>query len=365
MSDIIVKKAKREPQPRARAPAALLAGALAAAAAALWLGAAAVWPQSWFGALLPRADDAAHTAQRFDAIEQRLAQLPQLQTDARAMRQMQTQLGEMQTRMDALRDALQKLDAQTKTDLAENARNTRELAAAQTEWRARFEQGAERYRLLEVEHLLALAVQRLHFETEPQLALRALRLGAQRLGAVPGAQFNAARAALAADIDALSRYPQADQEKLLRELGELAAQIESLPFPKINAPPKPTPRESSAEESWWRAFGKDVLADIANMVQVETDGDELPLTAAQKNITRARAQTMLDTAALALLRGRYGSFASQVQTAHAFIEKHFARESPQTRALLIELASLQARAPSPPPDISRSLQVLREAMRAQ
>ena len=350
-------------------PVALLAAVISVASALL---AGAALRPDLFGRFAPgggeraaAGEQRAQLAERLGEVERQLGELPdpraafaeELENIERAERELR---GEMET----LRDALLRDQSANQLERAERERELRAVTDALADLRAQILRGADRYRLAEIEHLLLLARRQLQFAGDAERAARALALAEQRLARFSGAAYRPVRAALAADIAALANYAAVDSGELLRELSRLAGEVDELPFADPAAPPAAAPAAPERDSSWWRALVRDVVADISSLVRIDTGAARAPLTPELRRALRERAKLMLESAGLALLRGRGELYASRLQDAHAHISENFDAGAPRSRAFLAELGALSARAPSAPPDISAALQILRETMRA-
>ncbi|MGR3984945.1 MAG: uroporphyrinogen-III C-methyltransferase [Gammaproteobacteria bacterium] len=372
---------KKETRARAigRARPSALPGALAAAAmfvglAGVLLGGAALWPESLPGRMIEtgaaRERDAAarqrmQLAERLEEVEQRVEALPDPRAAfAREFEDIERSERALRIQLENLRDTLQRDQAAGELERADSEREIRALTAALAGLRAQILRGADHFRLAEVEHLLLLARRQLQFAGDAALAARALELAEQRLEHFPDPAYQPARIALAADIAALAAHTEADTGALLRALAGLVNEVDALPLPDPGERPVAAPVTPQQGENWWRVLLRDVFADLSSLVQIDTAAESAPLTPELRRVMRERAKLLLESAALALLRGRGGLYALRLQAAHDHIYANFDADAVRVHAFLAELEALSARAPSPPPDISAALQILREAMRA-
>ncbi|MGR3914132.1 MAG: uroporphyrinogen-III C-methyltransferase [Gammaproteobacteria bacterium] len=383
MAEPTIKKETPARKRIRRARSSALPGALAAAAmliglAGALLGAAALWPGGWLGGVVQsgaaRERIAAgaqrmQLATRLDQIEQRVDALPDPRAAfAREFEDIERARRVLRIQLETLRDTLQRDQAAGELERAESGREVRALTAALADLRAQTLRGADRFRLAEVEHLLLLARRQLQFAGDAALALRALELAEQRLEHFPGAAYRPVRIALAADIAALAAHTESaagktDTGALLRALAELVTEADALPLPDPAAPPPALTLTPQPGESWWRALRRDVFADLASLVRIDNAAARAPLTPELRRAMRERAKLILESAVLALLRGRGDLYALRLQAAHAHVSATFAADELRVRAFLAELEALSARAPVRPPDIASALQILRETMR--
>lgn len=337
------------------------------------------------GEIRPRlAGESTAAGARFDAVETRLrAQADAAaQNDARDARlaarleQIEAGLG----RLDAAAAQAAADDAQAQAAAQQRARAMRELTDAVAALRAdaaRRDRGA--WHVAEAEHLLVIANQRLQLGGDAALARRALALADERLRRAADPALTAARARIAEEIAALDQAARVDAAGVLHKLAALARAADALPLAG-DALTAPAAQPSTAGESntvaaaesttvaaadsaGWLAAGKNLLADLGGLVQVETiDADAPPiLPAGTRALIRANAALILQAAQAAFLRGDGAVYAERMAAAADWVSAYFT-DSAATRDWLAQLQALAAVSPAPAwPDISGSLRALRAA----
>lgn len=323
------------------------------------------------------ADDG---GQRLDAIEQRLAaqadvggRVGQLETrierseaafDAR-LRQWR---GELSERQAAAADREQAMLSEMR-GLADSVAALRADSARQ--------RNTDTWRLAEVEHLLVTANQRLQLAGDVQLARRALSLADNRLRDLPDPALAPVRGLIADEIVALDQVAGVDVAGTLHALAALSRAVGRLPLAgdalagldagAVPPPPAAPPAAESPSEqaNGWLAAGRNLLADLGAMVQVETReaGPPRPILSAEmRAMIHAKTRLILESSQLAFMRGEGGVYAERMAAAAAWVTENFDAESAAVRAWLSQLSRLAAVTPEVElPDISRSLRALREA----
>jgi len=377
------KSRRKRRRPTAAVPAPANSGggrlALVIAVAALAAGAYLLYQSEIKPYIDGTADDGGQ--QRLDAIEQRLAaqadiggRVGQLETrlhrseaafDAR-LRQWR---GELSERQAAAANREQALRSEVR-ELADSVAVLRADAASKRH--------TDTWRLAEVEHLLVIANQRLQLAGEVQLARRALSLADNRLRDIADPALTPVRGLIAAEMVALDQVASVDVagtlhalEALSRAVGQLPLAGDALAGIDAGAVPPPRPAAAQAAQSrpeqpnGWLAAGRNLLADLGAMVQVETReaGPPRPILSAEmRAMIQARTRLILESSQLAFMRGEGGVYAERTAAAAAWVADNFDAESAAVRAWLSQLSQLAAVAPEAQlPDISRSLRALREA----
>ncbi|MDD9857374.1 MAG: uroporphyrinogen-III C-methyltransferase [Gammaproteobacteria bacterium] len=378
------KSRRRRRRPTAATPAPANSGggrrALAIALVALAASAYLVYQSEIKPYIDGTADDGGQQ-QRLDAMEQRLA----AQADVGA------RVGRLETRLDGSEAAFDARLRQWRGELSE-----RQAAAADREQAmlsevrgladsvaslradAAGKRDADTWRLAEVEHLLVIANQRLQLAGDVQLARRALSLADNRLRDIPDPALAPVRGLIADEIVALDQAATVDVAGTLHALAALSRAAGQLPLAGdalvgigAGAVPPPRPAAPQAAQSppqqadGWLAAGRNLLADLGAMVQVETReaGPPRPILSAEmRAMIYARTRLILESSQLAFMHGEGGVYAERTAAAAAWVTDNFDAESAAVRAWLAQLSRWAAVTPEVElPDISRSLRALREA----
>jgi len=253
-------------------------------------------------------------------------------------------------------------------------------AVAQLQIDAARDAGA--WRLAEAEHLLIIANQRLQLGGDVAVARRALALADDILRDLADPGLAAARGFIAEEVAALEQAARVDVAGVLHRLAALARQVDALPLAgevRVGATAASTVTDATVTDTgtvtdstvtdtvadgWWAA-GKTLLADLGDLVQVESiDADAPPplLPAETRALIRANAALLVEAAGLAFLRADAAVYAERMQAAGAWVTAHFDANADATRDWQARRAALAAAPVAAQwPDISRSLRALRAA----
>jgi len=256
-------------------------------------------------------------------------------------------------------------------------------AVAQLQIDAARDAGA--WRLAEAEHLLIIANQRLQLGGDVAVARRALALADDILRDLADPGLAAARGFIAEEVAALEQAARVDVAGVLHRLAALARQVDALPLAgevQVGATAASTVTDATVTDAtvadtvtdatvtdtvadgWWAA-GKTLLADLGDLVQVESiDADAPPplLPAETRALIRANAALLVEAAGLAFLRADAAVYAERMQAAGAWVTAHFDANADATRDWQARRAALAAAPVAAQwPDISRSLRALRAA----
>jgi len=252
-------------------------------------------------------------------------------------------------------------------------------AVAQLQIDAARDAGA--WRLAEAEHLLIIANQRLQLGGDVAVARRALALADDILRDLADPGLAAARGFIAEEVTALEQAARVDVAGVLHRLAALARQVDALPLAggvRVGATAASTVTDATVTDAtvtdstvtdtvadgWWAA-GKTLLADLGDLVQVESiDADAPPplLPAETRALIRANAALLVEAAGLAFLRADAAVYAERMQAAGAWVTAHFDANADATRDWQARRAALAAAPVAAQwPDISRSLRALRAA----
>ena len=179
---------------------------------------------------------------------------------------------------------------------------------------------ATRLLLIETDALFAIAQDQLVMSGDREPAVRAWRRALQRLSALAGAEFDNLKAIAKAELDTLQAFKPPDIALQVRRLYEIADEIEQWPVP--GAQPRQNANPELRDAGW-----RDRLGNVLDsLVQVEKMGSEFPKRE-EIELARERIPTMLQTAALALLRSRPELARGVVEESTAFARRVFATDS--------------------------------------
>ena len=259
------------------------------------------------------------------------------------------------------------------------------LSDAVAALRAEFGRSVDRWSLEEVERLMVIANQRLQLAADTKLAGSALKLADSRLRKLVDADpaLGPVRKMLADEIASLDNVATVDVAGTLNALSALSRSVDDLP---LAGDVKGIGVDSAAVEeveeervstdpadddsSLWAA-GKNFLADLGALVQVERDDKSLApiLSVELRLMVFEKTKLILESCQLAFLREqgreqgreRGDVYASRMAAAKNWVTANFDTESAAVDAWLERWAVLAAVSPEAElPDISASLRALRE-----
>jgi len=216
----------------------------------------------------------------------------------------------------------------------------------------------------EAEYYLVIANSELTLTRDFATAATALELADGRLAEIGNPALASVRDAIAGELLALRSLRLPDVEGIVFSLGRLASRVDELPL-RADLPPNLAPETDPALEAepglgrLWLAI-KGTLLDL---VRIERRDDPVPqaLSAAERVLARRRLEIELELARIAALRADQQAFTSGLETAIELLRSDFDAAAPDVegaRALLVQLRSFDV--DPEPPDISRSLNLLRE-----
>ena len=260
------------------------------------------------------------------------------------------------------------------------------LSDAVAALRAEFGRSVDRWSLEEVERLMVIANQRLQLAADTVLAGNALKLADSRLRKLVDADpaLGPVRKMLADEIASLDNVAVVDVAGTLNALSALSRSVDDLP---LAGDVKGTGADSAAAEdeaedesssadpadddsSLWAA-GKNFLADLGALVQVERDDKSLApiLSVELRLMVFEKTKLILESCQLAFLREqgreqgreRGDVYGARMEAAKNWVTANFDTESAAVDAWLERWAVLAAVSPEVElPDISASLRALRE-----
>ena len=248
------------------------------------------------------------------------------------------------------------------------------LSDAVAALRAEFGRSVDRWSLEEVERLMVIANQRLQLAADTELAGNALKLADSRLRKLVDADpaLGPVRKMLADEIASLDNVATVDVAGTLNALSALSRSVDDLPLAgdvkDAGVDSAAVEEESSsadpaaADSSLWAA-GKNFLADLGALVQVERDGkSRAPILSVELRLmVFEKTKLILESCQLAFLRERGDVYESRMAAAKNWVTKNFDTESAAVDAWLERWAVLAAVSPETElPDISASLRALRE-----
>jgi len=192
-------------------------------------------------------------------------------------------------------------------------------------------------------------------------ALAALRLADERLREVGDPGLGAVREQIAEEILALESVRLVDVEGLAHSLSRLAARVGELPL-RAAAANGNEAEEGPQEEPGLGRLWSSIENAFSGIVRVERRDDSAlaVLTTQEQRLIARQLSVELQTARLALVGGEAGMFTASLEHAAALLREDFAPNDPAVEGGLRLVESLlELDVAPPPPDISRSLAMLR------
>jgi uroporphyrin-3 C-methyltransferase len=223
--------------------------------------------------------------------------------------------------------------------------------------------------LTEIEQVLVIASQQLQLAGNVSSALSALQLAETKLQRLDRPQFVALRRALGRDIDVLKATPYVDVAGLSLKLDQALATIDGLPLARDErVPPSPSEAAPAVDEPDWRRLLRAAWAELRQLVRIEvSDRPAAPLLPpAQSYFLRENLKLRLLSARIALLNREDSSYRADITAADAWLRQYFdlrAKPVQSIQAALKQAAAMPA--PTPAPDLARSLEARRLLKLAQ
>ncbi len=353
----------------------------------------------WRESVLVARVESGEQVGRIAAVERRFDTFSSAQDDLGGqVSQMEAHLASAQDdfarRIERLRSEMRTQQANSAIRDEEFRQDIQSLSDSVVQLHFELNRSVDSWRLKEVEQLLLIANDRLHFAADVGLAREALKLADSRLRQLADPALVPVRGMLAREIASLDAVATVDVAGTLRALSEIARGVDDLPLAgdvmlaaiesarppasdandtnganetsDTNDPNNTTSPPSSASNSLWAA-GKSLLADLGALVQVETDGrTAAPILSPELRLMIfEKAKLILESAQLAFLRQRDDVYSARMGEARDWVVANFDGESAEVDAWLAQLDEVAAVAPAASlPDISASLRALRKAMRA-
>lgn len=236
----------------------------------------------------------------------------------------------------------------------------------------------DRWSEREIEHLLLIANQRLQLGNDPDSARQALQLAENKLRDSDKPSMLKVRQQISSELAALYEVKAPDLASatgtlslLSQTLGDLPVRGETnVPAAVNNTEAGDSPEEgdeSGGTGERIARLGKNFLSDLGGLVQVEKGGEPVApsITPEVSRMIVARARLMLEGAQVALLRGQPEIYTGRLGEAAVWVSENFETEAAATQNWLSQLEEVKAISPTVEfPDISGSLQSLRDAMAA-
>lgn len=231
--------------------------------------------------------------------------------------------------------------------------------------------GRTRFALASIEQLLVLANDRLLLEHDVPSALLALEMANERLGRINDPRLFGVREAIADERSRLQAMPRPDLTSISLALSSLVERAEDLPL-RARAAPRRGQRhllddtDADVERRWMQQGWDAVRQALAALFVIRRDDNAaaLRLLPAEDEAVLVHVLILrLESARVAALRGETGIYRDALHSAAQGLRDYFRADDPGVIGALAEIERLQSvELAASPPDITRSLGLLREAL---
>lgn len=217
--------------------------------------------------------------------------------------------------------------------------------------------------LAEAEYYMQIANAQLQLGNNPQLAMLALSMADERVVQMANPALTEVRRAIADELAALEVMDKPDIEGAALTLASLSRVVESLPLYSIDqaggeGDVTDDPELSGTARAWESVKG--AMSDLVRVTPPDQSTRAL-LTPDAAQLVRSNLALQLQAARLALLRGERAIFEQSLDDAVALLEGYFETGSAQVDSALQTIGEIRgSMATVSPPDISESLQLLRQ-----
>lgn len=210
---------------------------------------------------------------------------------------------------------------------------------------------------------MQIANAQLQLGNNPQLAMLALSMADERVVQMANPALTEVRRAIADELAALEVMDKPDIEGAALTLASLSRVVESLPLYSIDqaggeGDVTDDPELSGTARAWESVKG--AMSDLVRVTPPDQSTRAL-LTPDAAQLVRSNLALQLQAARLALLRGERAIFEQSLDDAVALLEGYFETGSAQVDSALQTIGEIRgSMATVSPPDISESLQLLRQ-----
>lgn len=239
------------------------------------------------------------------------------------------------------------------------------------------------WQMQEVEHLLAMANQRLQLAGDVAIAETALGLAEQRLAEIGDPKTIDLRERITNDLKAIKAVPKVDVEGLALRVRAVADTVDDLPLAIVVKPAAVSENDSAAggdeaqaeagaeqDGSWlgsvtstMKSVGEEISGDLSNLIKIrEVQGSLKPLlTPEEEYFLRQNLRLKLQSSQLGLLRGDQDTYSSNLESGSAWLSEYFNTDDASVTSAAQELSELAAQSIAPDvPDISASVTAIRD-----
>jgi len=312
--------------------------------------------------------------QYMDQQQQLDKQLADVQSTAGAAEKtagaVQDSLGSLNSSVDSLKTSLQSMNDQLTSQLnsAMGDIQTKEQALRESVQKLhdQLDRNSDDWIVAEAEYLIRVADQRLQLTRDTHTAVRALENADQRLRDMGDPSLLEVRKKITDDVVALRAVPDPDIEGMALTLGGLAKRVDVLPLtggPSEHAVPADAAAQDGEAQTGWRGFLNRLWGQIKTLVVIQHKGagGKPLLPPDERYFLRENLRIKLESARLALLRHDNKTFRDILGTAGQWLTEYF---DPQSQAVISMQESLKELvgtdlAPTLP-DVSDALKALHD-----
>ena len=215
--------------------------------------------------------------------------------------------------------------------------------------------GRRAWLIAETANLLVIAQQRLAYARDPRQALEALRAADRQLQQLGDPGYQPVRKLLEGEVEALAAFERLDLRGMAQRLGQLAGRIDTLTLAPL------APAEAAAADTK-PGFAREIWRDLRDLVRIRTTTDlRRPLLLPEhKYFLRENLRLMLYGAQVALLHGDNVTLELNVRAALKWLRDYYDTTTSNVQTATTELEATLKTRPAELPDISASLQALRD-----
>lgn len=222
----------------------------------------------------------------------------------------------------------------------------------------------------EAEQALLIAAKQLQLSGDVTAALRALQAAQETLRPLAQPELKTLRNAIDTDIARLQKVPKLDAAEIGGQLTRLIDGVDKLPL-AMDIRPKADARGASPgapDEALWKRLLRETWDELKQLVRVERmDRADIPLLApSQVFFLRENLKLRLLNARLALVARDVRGYKADIGAARDWLKRYYdVRDDAVARAISTLSDLYAAEASAEVPDISASLDAMREFLRAR
>lgn len=202
--------------------------------------------------------------------------------------------------------------------------------------------GSDESMLAEIEQTLTIASQQLQLAGNVQAALYALQTADSRLARANRPQLLPLRKALREDLERLKAVPNLDIAGLTLRLDQVLSGVDTMTL-LADGRPQPASESPPSATTMWTRVGALLWSEVRQLVRVQRleHADQALLSPEAGYFLRENLKLRLLSARVALLQRNGAVFKSDVQSAHAALDKYFDARQKTVASALATLAEFE------------------------